>query len=66
MANITIIMKNGDKKEFPHVGRAGGSYTKSIRYEGGFAIIRDEWYNEVAIPAGDIKEITVRAHEAHY
>jgi hypothetical protein len=54
-------MKDGTKKEFPHVGRAGGSYTKSIRYEGGFAIITDEWYNETAIPAVDIAEVKSRA-----
>jgi hypothetical protein len=59
--SITIIMKDGTKKEFPHVGRAGGSYTKSIRYEGGFAIITDEWYNETAIPAVDIAEVKSRA-----
>lgn len=60
MASITVIMKDGTKKEFPHQGRAGGSYTKTIKYEGGFAIIQDEWYNETAIPSSDIAEVKVK------
>lgn len=55
--NIDVYMKDGTKREFHHQGRAGGSYTKSIRYEGAFAIIVDEWYNTTAIPVADIKEI---------
>lgn len=35
MASFTITMKDGTVREFPHQGRAGGSYTKSIRYEDG-------------------------------
>jgi hypothetical protein len=62
MKSITVIMKDGEKKEFPHEGRAGGSYSKSIKYEGAFAIITDEYYNQTAIPAADIKEIQVRDH----
>lgn len=61
MASITVLMKDGSKKEFPHEGRAGGSYTKHVRYEGGFVIITDEWRKETAIPNVDIREvITVR------
>ena len=59
MASITIKMKNGEIKEFPHAGRAGGSYTKTIRYEGGFAIVTDEFDEEIAIPSADIAEIKV-------
>jgi len=59
--SITVYMKDGEKKEFPHVGRSGGSYTKEIRYEGSFAIITDEFYNETAIPSQNIAEI--RKHE---
>lgn len=59
MASIYVKMKNGETKEFKHTGRAGGSYTKTIRYEGAFAIIRDEWDCETAIPAEDIAEIKV-------
>lgn len=59
MADIHVKMKDGTMKNFPHEGRAGGSYTKSIRYEGAFAIIKDEWDSETAIPAADIEEIKV-------
>jgi hypothetical protein len=59
MASIYITMKDGSKKEFKHTGRAGGSYTKNIRYEGAFAIITDEYAGETAIPASDIAEIKV-------
>ncbi len=57
MASITIYMKDGTKKEFPHQGRAGGSYTKSVRYEGAFVIIRDEWGGEQAFPAADVEHV---------
>lgn len=57
--NIKVFMKDGTEKEFKHVGRAGGSYTPSIRYEGVFAIIKDEWDNATVIPASDIKEISI-------
>jgi hypothetical protein len=62
MANITIKMKDGSVKDFPHVGRSGGSYTKSIRYEGAFAIVTDEYDNETAIPVQDIEEVNKRPH----
>jgi len=60
--SIVVYMKDGTKKDFPHVGRAGGSHTKEIRYDGGFAIITDEYYNETAIPAQDIDEIKKKNH----
>lgn len=59
MTNITVEMKSGEMKKFLYKGRAGGSFDKSIRYEGAFAIITDEWYNETAIPVQDIKEVKV-------
>lgn len=59
MASIFVKMKDGTTKSFPHEGRAGGSYTKSIRYEGAFAIIKDEWDCETAIPVNDIAEVKV-------
>jgi hypothetical protein len=55
--SIKVKMKDGTTKDFPHRGRSGGSWTKSIRYEGAFAIITDEWQNETAIPAEGISEI---------
>lgn len=62
MANIIITMKDGSIKKFLHQERPGGSYTKRIRYGGGFAIVTDEYYCETAIPREDIKEIKVYPH----
>ena len=62
MSNIYITFTNGKKKSFLHQGRAGGSWTKSIRYEGGFAIITDEWHEETIFPNRLIKEIKVEPH----
>ena len=55
--NITIKMKDGSTKTFPHAGRAGGSYTKSASYEGAFVIVEDEWGKRIAIPAVDIEQV---------
>jgi hypothetical protein len=60
--SLIVFMKEEKPREFPHVGRAGGNYTKSIRYEGGFVIIKDEWNNETAIPSVDIREVKVSNH----
>jgi hypothetical protein len=57
MPNITIKFKDGTIKRFLHTGRSGGSYTKTIRYEGSFVIVTDEWSSETAFPASDISEI---------
>lgn len=57
MASIKITKKDGEVLNFPHEGRAGGSYTKEIRYEGGFAIVTDEWGRETAIPREDIEQV---------
>lgn len=57
MSNITVKMKDGTIKKFMHEGRAGGSYTKRLFYEGSFAIIEDEYNKKTAIPASDISEI---------
>jgi hypothetical protein len=62
MANITVKMKDGTVREFKHEGRAGGSYTKSVKYEGGFVIIEDEYYKRTAIPAADIVEVVEAPH----
>ncbi len=60
MSDITIKMKDGSVRAFKHEGRPGGSYTKCLRYEGAFAIVKDEWGTEIAIPAADIAEIENR------
>lgn len=55
--DVTVRMKNGTVKEFKERGRAGGSWSQSLKYEGGFAIIIDEWGDQTAIPSEDIDEI---------
>lgn len=55
--NIKITMKDGEVKNFPHTGRPGGSWTKTVRYEGAFVIVTDEWEQEIAIPVADVKQV---------
>ena len=57
MSNITIEFKTGEIKHFPHTGRAGGSYTKHLYYEGAFVIVEDEWGTRTAFPAADIAQV---------
>jgi hypothetical protein len=60
MASIRILMKDGTTREFPHEGRAGGSYSKSVKFEGNFVVITDEWDNRTAFPAEDVAEVQER------
>lgn len=62
MADIRIWLLDGSCMNFRHTGRAGGSYTKRIRYEGDFAIVTDEWGKETAIPASRIARIEACPH----
>ena len=55
--DIKIFFKDGTNREFLHEGRPGGSYTKSIRYEDGMAIVTDEYYNETAFPIDLIEHV---------
>lgn len=57
MADITIKFKDGTVRKFPHEGRAGGSYTKSVKYEGAFVVVTDEYGKTNAFPAQDIAEV---------
>jgi len=57
MPNIKITMKDGTVRDFPHEGRAGGSYTKHVKYEGGFVVVTDGWDTKTAIPACDVAEV---------
>jgi len=66
MANIFIKMKDGTTQQFLHKDRPGGSWTVNIRYEGAFAIIRDEWEKDTAIPASDIAEIVKEDHRGRW
>lgn len=60
--DIVVYMKDGSVKPFPHEGRPGGSYTKSMRTEIGFVVITDEYYNEHWIPTNDIDRIETKEH----
>ncbi len=64
--NIKITMKDGSVRDFHHTGRAGGSYTKTLRYEEGFVVITDEWHTETAIPTVDIAEIKTEDHGSRW
>lgn len=66
MANIKIKMKDGSIRRFDHEGRPGGSYTKTIKYEGAFAVVTDEWGNQTAVPAADIAEVQVDPGRGYY
>ena len=57
MPSIQIKFKDGTVKDFPHKGRAGGSYTKTVRYEGEWAIVTDEYGQENAFPSSLIEEV---------
>lgn len=61
MERITVFMKDGTRREFVERGRPGGSHTLRLKYEPGFAVIIDEYYNTVSIPVDDIKEIKTEA-----
>ena len=66
MANITIKMKDGTVRKFLHEGRAGGSWTKSVRYEAAFAVVTDEYGKETAIPVADIEEVVSESHRGRW
>lgn len=57
MSSIEIHLKDGGVRKFPHVGRTGGSYTKTIEYVPGFVVIEDEWGRKTSIPSSLIEEV---------
>ena len=64
--NIVVKMKDGTERRFMHEGRAGGSYTKRLAFEGVFAVITDEYGKRTAIPAADIAQIEESPNSNHY
>lgn len=58
--SITILMRDGLKKEFREKGRPGGSYTIRVKYQPGFVIVIDEWDHETAIPTDLIAQVDVQ------
>lgn len=65
MSSITVKMRDGTSREFPHQHRAGGSYSNKIAYEIGFVVITDEYGKETAISSTDIVEI-VKSSPSYY
>ena len=57
MPSYKVRMRDGTVKEFPHKGRAGGSWTKTIKYEPGFVVITNEYHQRTSIPTDLIEEI---------
>ena len=57
MSNVKITMKDGTIHDFRHEGRAGGSYTKTVKYEGGFVIVTDEWDKKTAFPSDQVSQV---------
>lgn len=58
MSTAIVYMKNGERHHFPDERRAGGSYTNTVRYEGGFVIVTDVWGKSRSWPAGDVFEVS--------
>lgn len=57
VSSVVVIMKNGERHDFPHEGRPGGSYTKSVAFESGWVIVTDEWGKRRAFPSDDVAEV---------
>jgi len=66
MANVKITKKDGTIMDFPHRGRAGGSYTVTVKYEGAFVIVRDEWGKETAVPVTDVELVESEPHQERW
>lgn len=62
MSNIKITRKDGRVHNYLHEGRPGGSYTKTLKLENGFAIVQDEYGERFIIPSFDIDEIVETPH----
>lgn len=54
---ITIFFKDGTSREFPIQNRPGGSYSSRLEFKGAFVVVTDEYYNDFAFPAADVREI---------
>lgn len=67
MPNVRIKMKDGTVKEFLHTGsRAGGSYTVTVRYEGEWVIVTDEYGKETAIPNHLVECVETEPHRGRW
>ncbi len=59
MGGVKIQMRDGTELVFKHEGRAGGSYSLTVRYEPGFVVVTDEYYREKAIPTDLVASVVV-------
>lgn len=66
MANIRITFKDDTWEEFRHEGRAGGSWTKSVKYEAGWVIVEDEWGKRTAFPQDAVKKVEEEPHRGRW
>ena len=58
MTTIKVFFNDGDHEIYDS-SRSGGSYTNTVRYEGGFVIVTDVWGKETAWPVKDVKKVEV-------
>lgn len=57
MSRVTIKLKDGTVRDFADKGRAGGSWSTSVSFEGSFVIVKDEWGKRTVFPAADVAEV---------
>jgi len=57
MASVKVKFRDGTVRDFRHRGRAGGSYTVTVRYEDGFVVVIDEWGRRTAFPGDIVAEV---------
>lgn len=57
---IRITFNDGTVKEFRHEGRGGGSWTKTLTLDEGWATVRDEYGATYSWPLPSIKEVETR------
>lgn len=62
MADITIKFRDGTVREFKHVGRSGGSYTKTLTQTAGMVVVEDEWGKRTAFPLDTVAEVIEVPH----
>lgn len=60
MSDVTIKFRDGTSREFKERGRAGGSYTVKVRYEGAFVLVEDEWHEVHSFPGDVVAEVVTR------
>lgn len=55
--SVIITFKDGTQRQFHEVGRPGGSYTISVKYQDAFVIVTDEYGQTTAFPSADIRQV---------